>query len=92
MSIVVEIRECRIDACTDFGSTPASHIQVARDVRSERQVAFYNHRYARAYAHTGIRVRCVSLSFRNLIPEKPRAFSVRAGSIPLACNAWVNRF
>ena len=41
MSMVVEMRECRIEACTDFGSTPASIIQVARDVRSGRHVAFF---------------------------------------------------
>ena len=37
MSIVVEMRECRICPCTDFGSAPACTIQVAHEVRCERQ-------------------------------------------------------
>ena len=31
------MRECRICPCTDFGSAPACTIQVAHDVRSDRQ-------------------------------------------------------
>src|ERR1700752_1796769 len=37
MSIVVELRACRICACTDFGSAPALHRQVANEVRRVRQ-------------------------------------------------------
>ena len=39
MSMVVEMRECRICPCTDFGSAPACTIPVAQEVRSERQLA-----------------------------------------------------
>jgi hypothetical protein len=40
MSMVVEMRECRICPCTDFGSAPARTIQLAHEVRSERQVTW----------------------------------------------------
>jgi hypothetical protein len=35
--MVVEMRECRICPCTDFGSAPACTIQVAQDVRRHLQ-------------------------------------------------------
>jgi hypothetical protein len=38
MSIVVEMRECRIWPCTSLGLAPASIIQVACDVRKQRQL------------------------------------------------------
>ena len=39
MSIVVEMRECRIWPCTDLGSAPACTNQVACEVRKQRQFA-----------------------------------------------------
>jgi nitrate/nitrite-specific signal transduction histidine kinase len=38
MSIVVEMRECRIWPCTSFGLAPASTIQVACEVRKQGQL------------------------------------------------------
>ena|SRR5438067_13567628 len=38
MSIVVEMRECRIWPCTDFGSAPACTNQVACEVLRHRQL------------------------------------------------------
>ena len=38
MSIVVEMRECRIWPCTSLGLAPASTIQVACEVRKQRQL------------------------------------------------------
>jgi hypothetical protein len=46
MSIVVEMRECRICPCTDFGSAPALTIQGAHEVRSERHVTLNPRRQA----------------------------------------------
>ena len=37
MSMVVEMRECRIWPCTSLGFAPASIIHVAREVRRQRQ-------------------------------------------------------
>jgi hypothetical protein len=45
MSMVVEMREWRICPCTDFGSAPACTIQVAQEVRSERQLTLQSRRF-----------------------------------------------